>query len=125
MSVLPHNEFFSLGINNVSTNSSDPTIVISGEDIVDCGHIAIVSIIVGNKTGETRQLTLTVEKAEQALISSPFSSVSIPSDTPFDLMRDGSKIFLNKDDVVRAWTDQENSLDLLVSYAMYTPSNLV
>lgn len=125
MSVIPYNEFSSIGVLNVSSNPSSPSIVLSGSELADCGHIAIVSILVGNKTGDNRSLTLTIEKSEAALIYTLLPSISIPVNQSYDLLKEGSKIFLNKNDVIRAWTDQSNSLDLFVSYSTYTPSSLV
>ncbi len=120
-----YNEFESLGIQNVSPNPENPTIVYDGADLAICGNATIVSILVANKSDDPKIINFSIRKMDDTADTVIFSKVSVPSDQPFDVLR-GSKIFLKKEDVLMAWTDGggEGWFDLFVSYVVYTPSEL-
>jgi hypothetical protein len=122
MSLIPHNDFKSTAVVNISVDSEAPSAVLDGTDLPLCAHIAIVSILVGNRGESEGLINLAMDKGGETCVM--FPNITLPVNQPFDLLQNGSKIFMNKDDFLKAWTNSEDVIDLLVSYVIYTPSDL-
>jgi hypothetical protein len=71
-------------------------------------------------------ISLSVRKMDDTEDTIICSDVPVPPNEPFDLLK-GSKIFINKNDVLKAWTDSEGQewLQVYMSYTYYTPSDLL
>ena len=123
--MFPYNEFDSVAIQNVSFDQASPTIVYDGADLSICGNVAIVSILVANRSDDPKMISLAVRKMDDSADTHIFHEVEIPVNEPYDILK-GSRIFLKKEDVLKAWTDVngEGWFDLFVSYVIYTPSDL-
>lgn len=123
--MFPYNEFDSLTIRNVSPSIEEPTIVYDGVDIPFCGNTTLVSLFVANKSGEDKSISFSILKMDDSQETLLFSNVLVPASEPYDILK-GSKVFLKEGDVLKAWTDVngEGLLDLVVSYVVYTPSDL-
>jgi hypothetical protein len=125
MAMFSYNEFDSLTVRDVSSSSVNPTIVYDGVDLPICGNITFVSIFVTNKSDSNKTINFSVRKMDDAQDTYLFYNVEVPPYRPYDILG-GSKIFLKKEDVLKAWTDVSGTemLDLVVSYVIYTPSDL-
>ena len=126
MAAFSYNEFMSSGHRMLSILQEDATILLDGETIPTCGHAVIVSIMVCNKSEVEKMINLSVKKIDDTEDTVICTKVPVPVGEPFDLLK-GSKIFLNKHDILKAWTDSEGQewLNVYVSYTFYTPSDLL
>ena len=125
MAMFPYNEFSSLTVRNVSFDSGNPTVVYDGMGLPLCGHATITSILIANKSDDPKMISFSVRKMDDTSDTQIFHQVQVPVNKPYDILQ-GSKIFLKKEDVLKAWTDVngEGWFDLFVSYVIYTPSDL-
>ena len=125
MAMFSYNEFDSLVVRNVSASSVNPTIVYDGTGIAVCGSTTLVSIFVTNKSSSAKLINFSIRKMDDAQDTSLFYNVEVPPGQPFDILG-GSKVFLKTEDVLKAWTNVSGTdlLDLVVSYVVYTPSDL-
>lgn len=116
----------SSGHRTISVLPESPTTILDGEDIPLCGHVVVVSIMVSNTSEEEKMINLSVRKMDDTEDTILCSNVPVPVGEPFDLLK-GSKIFLNKYDTLRAWTNEEGQewLYMYVSYTIYQPSDLI
>lgn len=125
MAMFPYNEFKSLTVRNVSPSTENPTIVYNAVDLPICGNITLVSLFVTNKSELDKSINFSIRKMDDTEDTMLFSNVSVPANEPYDILK-GSKVFLKEEDVLKAWTDAsgEGWFDLVVSYVLYTPSDL-
>ena len=121
-----YNEFDSVAIKDVSFDEGSPTIVYDGADLALCGSATMVSIMVANRSDDEKFISFSVRKLDETNDVEIFHRVPVPINEPFDILK-GSKIFIKKGDILKAWTDinGEGWLDLYASFAVYTPSDLI
>lgn len=123
--MFPYNEFESITVRNVSSDIGNPTVIYDGMDLPLCGNATITSILIANKSDDPKMISFSVRKMDDTSDTQIFHEVQVPVNQPYDILQ-GSKIFLKKEDVLKAWTDVngEGWFDLFVSYVIYTPSDL-
>ena len=84
----------------------------------------ILGIIGANKSATTRGLNLTLQKSGAAQAAYILFDVALPSQTSFQVV-DGDKLVIQRGDILQAWADSPgaNSIDLVISYVIYTPAS--
>jgi hypothetical protein len=103
----------------------EPTIVYDAATLPICGSITLVSLFVTNKSGDEKLINFSIRKMDDTEDTQLFHDVLVPANQPYDILK-GSRIFLKEEDILKAWTDVngEGWFDLVVSYVLYTPSDL-
>lgn len=126
MAAFSYNEFMSSGHRMLSILPEDATVLLDGETLPPCGHAVIVSLMVSNSSEEEKVINLSVRKMDDTEDTIICPNVSVPFGETFDLLK-GSKIFINKNDTLKAWTNEEGQewLQIYMSYTFYTPSDLL
>lgn len=120
----PVNNFYSSTYSNVSANAASATTIFDSSLIPANGYAMILSVIVANKSQTTRGLNVTLQKSGSATSAHLLYDVAVPSQTSFEVI-DGNKFVLQRNDTLRAWADSNgaNSVDIVVSYVIYTPAS--
>lgn len=120
----PVNNFYSSTYSNVSANAASATTIFDSSLIPANGYAMILSVIVANKSQTTRGLNMTLQKSGSATSAHLLYDVAVPSQTSFEVI-DGNKFVLQRNDTLRAWADSNgaNSVDIVVSYVIYTPAS--
>jgi len=120
----PVNNFYSSTYSNVSANAASATTIFDSSLIPANGYAMILSVIVANKSQTTRGLNVTLQKSGSATSAHLLYDVAVPSQTSFEVI-DGNKFVLQRNDTLRAWADSSgaNSVDIVVSYVIYTPAS--
>ena len=67
---------------------------------------------------------MTLQKSGSATAAYLLYDVAVPSQTSFEVI-DGNKFVLQRSDTLKAWIDSSgtNSVDIVVSYVIYTPAS--
>ena len=113
----PVNNFYSATYSSISTNAGSPTSVFDS-------YAMILGIIGANKSTTTRGLNLTLKKSGAGQLAYLLFDVALPSQTSFQVI-DGDKLVIQRGDTITAWADSagSGSVDLVVSYVVYTPAS--
>lgn len=120
----PVNNFYSSTYTSVSANSASTTSVFDTSLIPSNGHAMILSVMVANKSGTTRGINMTLQKSGSASSAYLLYDVAALSRTFFEIIQ-GNKFVLRRGDSLKAWVDSAgtNSVDITVSYVIYTPAD--
>jgi hypothetical protein len=119
----PTNTFGSATFRNISSDAGIPTVIFDSNVIPSGGHAMILSIVVANKSGTTRNVNMTLQKAGSANPAHLLFDVAIPTQNAFEIIS-GNKFVIQRGDTLRLWGDADstNLLDAVVSYVVYTPA---
>lgn len=120
----PVNNFYSSTYDDVSANSGASTSIFNSDLIPPNGYAMVLSMIAANKSQTTRGLYASLQKSGSASAAYLLYDVAIPSQTSFEVIQ-GNKFVLQRGDTLRAWIDPDgnNSVDMIISYVIYTPAN--
>jgi ABC-type arginine transport system ATPase subunit len=120
----PVNNFYSSTYTNISANAGAATSVFDTSIIPASGYAMVLGIIGANKSTTTRGLNMTLQKSGSAQAAHLLFDVALPSQTSFQVI-DGDKLVVQRGDTLLAWADSSgaNSVDLVVSYVVYTPAS--
>jgi hypothetical protein len=120
----PVNNFYSSTHSSISANAGSPTSIFDTSIIPASGYAMILGIIGANKSTTTRGLNMTLQKAGSAQLAYLLFDVALPSQTSFQVI-DGDKLVIQRGDTLLAWADSAgaNSVDLVLSYVVYTPAS--
>lgn len=119
----PTNSFGSSTFRNILSDAGAPTSVFDSNLIPTGGYAMILSIVVANKSGTTRNVNMTLKKSGSANPAYILYDVAIPTQNAFEVIS-GNKIVIQRGDLLQMWGDADsaNLLDAVVSYVIYSPA---
>lgn len=120
----PVNTFNSATYKNISSNGASSTSIFDTSAIPAAGYAMVLSIVASNKSTTTRGINATLKKSGATDSAYVLYDVALPSRTAFEVIS-GNKLILKKGDELKAFADADgtDSIDVIVSYVIYTPGS--